>query len=187
MTIIAVTATDSLPTSTLWESPSTYQQLRSPVPKGLLRFDGNIDIPLLGSGDETNLTLSLLVPGGFAYLLRNFMMRISSDNLTNTFEVIGTGRYDRNGSEKVWFEVNSSGNFSNLAVKAQKIYVPAARTPKLLLTEPDGMTYRFADMASGGSAAGDAHWYTEFYIFELDQIDKWQVNSPLPVISHTSF
>lgn len=190
MSVIAVALTDVKPFPIYWSTPAYYSQLRSPIPGGLIVFGFTGAIPLLGAGDETNLKLTITLPDGYAYLLRNCRISIESDDLTNTFGVLGSGQYDRTPNptpQKSKFEMESSGNIIHEAVTAHKIYTPVRSTPKLILKPADSMTFRFSDMDSGGSAAGDCSWYMEFYVFGLDQVDKWEVNSPIPTISHTSF
>lgn len=190
MTIVTVSITDTIPVPTRWSTPITGAQINSAIPLGLVIFNGTAEIAAKQAGDETSINLNLIMPQGFAYLLRNAMVRIKSDDLVNEFEVNGLGRYTRSIPDTVencFFAMASPGNFSNQATTATKIYNPVVLSPKLLLRPADSLLFRFADVDSGATTAGDVAHYVEFYVFALDQIDRWQVNAPQPVISHTSF
>lgn len=189
MAIITNTTTDITPIATRWSTPVTGLQIQSAIPLGLLIFHGTVAIATKIAGNETNMQLTVTMPDGFGYLLRNSMIRIASDDLINEFELIGLGQYNRAlpPTFESLFNMISPGNISNQAAKATKLYTPAPLTPKLVLRPGDGITFRIADMDANETTAGDMTWFHQFYVFALDQIDKWQVNAPQPVISHTSF
>lgn len=195
MAVVPVAITDETPLAFRWEVTGQEQQLRSPIPLGLIVFAGTDAIPALVAGDETNYSLVLTMPGGAVYLPRNLMQRARADALDNKWDNNGSGDYSRpslrtpigtGGATRTFFNMTSPGEINASAISGQRIWVPGSGTPKLLLGPGDTLTFNFIDMA-GDSDAGDMDYYHEFYIFNLDQVDKWEINTPIPVISHVSF
>lgn len=190
MTVITVTCTNAEPVPVRWSTPPTNQQINSAIPLGLIIFSGTDAIAAKQAGDETSLILKQVMPDGFVYLLRNTELQIRSDDLVLEFDLVGEGIYNRQLPDTIQqpkFTITSSGKYSQLATKAVQMYTPDVLTPKLILRPADTLEYRIADMDSGATSAGDLFYYTEFYVFAIDQVDRWMVNAPAPVISHTSF
>lgn len=192
MAVVTVTVADDAPNPRYWAGPGQYSGNRSPIPRGLITYTGADAIALKGAGDETVYALTLTMPPNFAYLLRNLMVTMVSDDLTNNFNLIGKGSYA--GDSFAFSLVNppwnliSAGEFiEGAAVKASRIWVPGAGTPKLILQGGDRVAAELTDMDAGASTAGDMFYFYEFYVFDITQIDKWELNTPIPTISHTSF
>lgn len=188
MAIVTVSIADALPIATKWEMPANYEGIRSPIPRGIVTYSGTNPIATLSAGDETSYKLTLTMPPGFAYLLKTLHMRFISDDLVNNFNNIAQGFYGRAVDPiDTEFVIQTPGEAIIGAVVAFKLYGPIATTPKLLLLGDDTIGCRLADMDAGGSTAGDVLYYWQFYVFDVDQVDKWEVNTPIPTISHTSF
>lgn len=196
MAIIAVSVSDALPKPYRWAMPPEGQSLLSPIPRGFVVYSGSDSIPLLGAGDETNYNLTLTMATGFAYLPRNLVIRYTSDDLVNQFDNLGQGIYIRpsvvpgnvgSGSAGLTpFNIESPGEINQTASLGTRIWTPPQGTPKLLLQGGDTLLLFLADMA-GTSTAGDMEYWIDFYVFDVDQIDKWPIHTPTPVISHVSF
>lgn len=189
MAIITVVLTDSTPEATRWAMPATEQALRSPVPLGLIRFQATAEIATLVGGNQTSVAFSCAMPAGFAYLVRGVMWRFQSDDLDLSFDPQGRGWYNRVGLTNFDFNISSPGVIDLGAANATRIWTPDQGTPKVLLKGGDGFNARVQDMdvAADGATAGDVVQVAEFYVFTLDQIDKWEVNTPIPVINHSAF
>lgn len=189
MAVIPIALTDASPTLDIWETPETEDQLRSPIPKGVIRFDGTGAVALKGTNDETNLTIEFTMPDGYVYLPRFFTARYRSDDLVENFEANALAFYvfvtDANRSVSI--NLTSPGQFIEGAIQAEKIWVPGRGSPKLLMRPTDTFTAALADMDAGASTAGDLFWRGEFYCFEPNQVDKWQVHTPVPIINHAAF
>lgn len=189
MTVIAVTVTDATPVPTKWEMPLNYVGLRSPIPRGLLTYRGTSAIALLGAGDETAYRLNLEFPVGFFYLPKVLQLRYKSDDLVAQFNDRALGNYGGSGVQAN-FNMVSPGIVISLAVTGIQVWTPALATPKLFIqgrAGSTGQTFFASDMSSGGSTAGDMQYFMQYYVFDVDQVDKWEPNTPIPVISHTSF
>jgi len=191
MAVVTVAVVDSAPFATKWEMPNNYQGIRSPIPRGLITYQGSDAIATLSAGDETSYQLSTVMPPGFAYLPRNISLHFQSDDLVNNFGLNGLMIYNFVGqlsnARRPTYNLTSSGEAIGLAVIARKVWVPGTGTGKLLLTGGDSIVFQLSDMDSGGSTAGSLAYYIEYYVFDIDQVDKWEVNTPIPVIAHTSF
>lgn len=188
MAVVTVTVTDAAPIATKWEMPGNYEGLRSPIPRGLISYYGTDAIATLSAGDETAYKLTLTMPPGFAYLLKAIMLRFQSDDLVANFGLRGLMSYGRSGEpQSPAFTLVSPGEIIVLAVQSNIIWAPVATTSKLMMLGADVLELRLSDMDAGGSTAGDIKYFAQFYVFDVDQVDKWEVNTPIPVISHTSF
>lgn len=198
MAIITVTVADADPTPFGWELPPNPAQIRSPVPRGLIIFAGTVAIPTLVAGNETTYFLTTTMPDGFAYLLKNMEIDYVSSTLENGFDVNGHGFINRSNSPggsgagdpgRVRFNIQSPGNINVAAAVAVKIWTPIQGSPKVILRPGEDMQFYVQDMdaAQDGSVSGVMSYNVEMYVFDLDQIDKWEINTPTPVISHVSF
>lgn len=191
MTTVQVHIANSLPTRKAWEVPQENQQLRSPVPGGFITFKGVDDIPALDAANVTAYRLTLTMPNGFVYLIRTFDIRFQSDDLTNDFD--DNGSWTLSGPSFAGSFLQPSGNLLcpgeviNNAANSNRIWEPRAATGKYLLRAGDSVIIRLNDMSADASTAGDMAYFFQFYVFKVDQADKWELNTPIPVISHSSF
>lgn len=191
MAVISVTVTDAAPEMTKWEMPPEFLSLPSPIPRGILTFKGTSEIAILGTGDQTAYRLVVTFPSGFAYLPRMLELRFQADDLTNDFDNNGWGqwsgpRFLTQGTGP-GFNLTSPGETISAGTNANRFWEPTPNTPKLFQLFPDTLSLRVNDMSADASSAGDLSYWCEFYVFDVDQIDKFAVNTPIPVISHTSF
>lgn len=188
MTVITVNVADTNPRAVQWELPASPDVLRSPIPRGLNIFEGSNAIALLGAGDETSYRLTCTLPTGYAYIPRNYYVTYTSDDLVANFNVIGQGAYGVAGFDRgIEFNMISPGEMILGATLAQFTWLPGRGTQKPIMVGGDTFVVRLADMASGGSTAGDMVYMVEFYVFDVDQIDKWQINTAVPVTNYSSF
>lgn len=189
MTVIAIALTDVEPTRKLWETPPDPVALRSPIPMGTIKFQNSGAVAAKGANDETNLSLKLTMPSGYVYLPRFIETRFTSDDLVETYNANAFGHYVFASGDNsfITFNMTSPGQFIEGAIKAEKIWIPGLGTPKILMRPTDTLNFGFADMDAGATTAGDLFWAVELYVFNVDQIDKWEVNTPIPIIDHASF
>lgn len=190
MAVVTVAVTDSAPFDRRWSMPAGEEaSLRSPVPRGIITYNGTNAIATLSAGDETNFTLNTAFPTGFVYLLKSAVIRYLSDDLVCNFNNQGFGNYIRSitGNTNTLFNMSSPGEAIIGATQCLKIWVPAPGSPKIFMKAPDAIQFGFADMDAGGSTAGDMTWAIEYYQYDVDQIDKFELNTPIPIIEQTSF
>lgn len=188
MAVIPIDIVDSTPYARKWEMPQNYEGLRSPIPRGFITFSGSDPVATLGAGDETSYKLKVVMPEGFAYLPKVMHLRFVSDDLVAQFGNEGFAIYIRaEDTILCQFSIQSPGKTINQAVTGEQEYGPLATTPKLLLAGGDSIAFRLSDMSAGGSTAGDMLYFIQLYVFDVDQVDKWEVNTPIPTISHTAF
>lgn len=197
MAIISVVVTDAAPVPTRWAMPTSGQTNRSPVPQGLLTYSGKDAIATLAGGNQTSYSLAIQFPAGFAYLPRTILMRYSSDDLDISWDADGFLFADRpsvgasfaGSVAQTAFSCNSNGIWNRAAAFASRVWAPTAGSPKLIFQTGDELQVVLADIdvAADGATAGDMTYWIQLYVFNIDQIDNWEVNTPIPVISHTSF
>lgn len=172
-----------------WEMPEAPDALRSPVPMGVVQFEGSEPIAVKGTNDETNYKLVTVLPGGFAYLIKSATVAFVSDDLVNDFGNFGVMRYLLN-TAGITYAFDAPGeSFLGNAAKAARIYSISRGSAKLMLQPDAGHTidFRLTDMSADASTAGDVNYFIEFYQYAIGQVTKWEVNTPLPTLSHTSF
>jgi len=188
MTIRFTDVTDNIPTIRYWETPESPEALRSPVPMGVLTFNGTVEVVAKISNDEMVIRLTHEMPSGFAYLPRSISVRYDSDDLTNNYNDNGFMFYGGVPPGTTLWNLTSPGEFiGSGGADAIRVWTTTVGTPKILLQGGNTLGIRVADMAAGASAAGDFFWHHEFYQFQVQQIDKYEVNTPIPVISHVTF
>lgn len=197
MAVVTVTVADSEPTPQRWEMPPNPLVGRSPVPQGLLTYSGTDAIATLTAGSQTVYKLTLSLPPGFAYLPRIMLVLYSSDDTGQSWDADGFAKYLRPsiGSSSsgaignTIFTMHSQGAFTASATNATQLWTPGTGAPKLIIHGDDTLQVNLTDMdaAAAGQAAGDMSYWIEMYVFNIDQIDKWEVNTPIPTISHTAF
>lgn len=195
MTIVTKSVANNSPIPQQWELPTGPQVLRSPIPMGLVTFSGIDPIALKAAGDETSYILTLTMPKGFAYLPRYMVIRFSSDDLVAEWNLCGLGKYNRASRGEVgagdvgatYFQLKAPGSNTQLALYKNFIWVADSGTPKLMLQENDTLVMYLEDMDAGETTAGDMNYWIEFYVYQVDQIDKWEINTPIPVLNHAAF
>lgn len=189
MAVISISTTDATPKVRRWEMPAGPQGIRSPVPRGILCFNGTTAIASKLSTNVTNVRLIVQPPTGYVHLLKSFALRVASDDLSIDFGLFGTGSYSLASTAiNPHFNIVAPGiSFVTLATRANIIFVPTPDTPKFFLVDTDNIAFNVQDMSADASTAGDYFWNVELYQFDVDQIDKFELNTPIPVISSTSF
>lgn len=190
MAVVSVIETDTTPTIRRWEMPAGPQGLRSPVPRGILCFNGTQAYAAKITTNQTNIRVVLNFPTGYVYLAKSLLLRIVSDDLVNDFNLVGGGNYVLAAlSQNPHFNMECPGEvIVGLATQAAKIYGPTQySSPKYFINQNDAMGFNFADMSADASTAGDFIWNMEFFQYDVDQIDKFELNTPIPIVTSTSF
>lgn len=196
MTVVKVDIEGASPTARKWALPEQGDLLRSPIPRGRVTYHGIQAIALKAAGDITSFRLNLTMPTGFVYIPRTVYIRFVSDDLVAAFDLLGNGVFklgptgSTNGDVgKIIFNMKSYGisqNYSGTA-KANQLWVPPVGTPKVILAGGDTMEFVLTDDDSSESTAGDMTWGIEFLVFDVDQVDKWELNTPIQVMNQGYF
>jgi len=186
MAIVTINLTDTVPTIRRWVMPTGPATLKSPVPRGILEYRNTGAVAAKSAGDLTNLTLTLTLPVGYAYLIKSINIRFVSDDLVNRFNDNALGLYNVTGQD-TFFNLACPGEAIISAAVAARVWEPSNGTPKQMLQFPESVGFFFQDMDASASTAGDLLWTIEFYEYLVAQVDGWEVNTPLPTISASSF
>lgn len=188
MAVIQVVKTDALPFKKAWAMPPNPDSLRSPIPRGILTFEGSQAIALKAAGNITDFQLITTLPSGFGYISKSVSVKYVSDDLVNQFNVNGNSNVTLENGAAVSYPFTSPGNtLVGIGTRATKIYVPDRGTNKFILTPSDVVDWRIQDDHADESPAGDIFYFVEFYQFDIQQITEWEVNTPIPIISHTAY
>lgn len=186
MAVIPVTITDNNPEVQRWEMPANYDGLRSPIPRGILTYSlpAGTAVAALDAANQTFISLAMNFPTGFTFLPRSLSFMFISDDLTNDFNNNAFGFYSGFLGD---FNITSPGEVIAGATVARRIWTIAPGTAKLFIPGGAQVGAQFVDMSADASTAGDFFYFCKFYIFDVDQITKWELNTPIPTIPHSSF
>lgn len=190
MAVVPVFTTDATPDVSRWEMPANPDSLRSPIPRGIIKYDGTAAIPLKGAGDLTDFKLIITLPDGFAYLMKSAAIKMVSDDLTAQFNLFGsmTVNINKSAAAAVSYPFNAHGNtIFGSGTRAGTIFTPVVGTAKFILMSDDVLDFRLQDDHADETPAGDAFWHIELFQYDVDQVLKYEVNTPIPVISQASF
>lgn len=190
MAVIDLSVIDALPAVSRWEMPANPDALRSPIPRGIIKYDGTTAVALKTAGNLTAFKVVTTLPDGFAYLMKSAVIKVVSDDLVNLWDLFGalTVNIDKDAAAAVSYPFNAFGTaILGSGTRATKIFTPVTGTSKFILMSDDVVDFRLTDSDAAESPAGDIFWHIELYQYDVDQVLKYEVNTPIPVISQTSF
>jgi len=168
-----------------WAVPKGPVIDHTPVPRGLLIHQGQVAIAAKITTNETRALTTLTMNSSFAYLLRDMTLTISSDDEVMDFQAAARVSFSQNGTDPNG-ELFSDGIVRvGAALLAQRIYHPSVNFPKLLFGGPGSgdVTIDVGDVSTDASSAGDILFYASWFIYDLEQVRRWPINAPQPVIS----
>lgn len=166
----------------LWKIPPASRHTNSFIPRGIVTFEGSSSIAAKIAADQTRVQLTLSFSGSFCFALKNFSVRVTSDDQSNDFNNTGRVLFGASGLSA---ECVATGNtYADSTLKAQKIYtLPAGFGYPLMTGDTDDILVTLADVSADASSAGDVIWFVQAYMYDIEQCNNYQVNTPFPVIS----
>lgn len=180
MAIIAVNLADNGDSETLWAVPPNAQLDKSPIPRGIRHYHGTAPIAILGSGDQTAVTLSFTFPTRAVYLPRVITLKFASDDTTSEFDQFGTLRFTQNSGTIHSYVMRSEGiSRQGATLLAENIYRPLGRWREWINVGEDpvtGVQMSINDNSGDASAAGDVEWAADFWIYDIEQCNHYTVN-----------
>lgn len=188
MTVITVLSTDPGGTAMRWDVPADPQLNNSPIPRALRIYGGTLPIAALGTGDETNVIITLSFPTQFNYLPKSITLAFLSDDATSEFGNLGSMEYHPGGSTapgtRKAYVLQAEGQSFRSAALSEQIYRPLGTWRQWIMGNgADIIQLRIADMSMDTSAAGDVNWTADFWEYDIEQCLKWPVNTPIPQVA----
>jgi len=166
--------------------------LYSLIPRGIRRFFSTFTtVSAKPFNDQLDLFLTATLPVGFAYLLRSIVMRVAQDDADDwekTCEVLMTRAIPGQGVtsqvihlEATLFRVGSGTD--RIAVLARDADLSSFAGP-FWSTQPIAAALRLhmanVEAATADEGIVDAH--VEFYEYDLNQAQRYWINTPIPVL-----
>lgn len=183
MTVIAADTIDPGDETIRWEVPTDVILNNTPIPRGMRTYTGAGAVAALGANDETSVDITFTFPTAFNYLPRLLNISFVSDDLTTEFSNFGTLQYL--GSLTNLHPLLCDGAAFRAAVRSVQTFYPTGNWRRWI-NGPDGdvVDLFLADISGDTSTAGDVVWYAEFLEYDIEQCQKWPVNTPVPVFTN---
>jgi len=173
-----------------FERPPQPQTLWSAIPRGLQSFLWTGALDLIAVNDDALLNLNATLPPNFGYVM-------SGANLTVTMEAAGGGwadtanlnlqnffRAPRNESVGIasdWVQTMLGGSLDN-TTKQLVVSQPWPTAPIIGTSTTSGILIVFSTFNTAKIArpVGTLNAWMSFWQFDLEQIRKYPINSPIP-------
>ena len=178
------------PTYLPYERPSDPATLWTAIPRGLRGFI--VELGILAAkpvNDTETLALTATLPANFAYVMAEISLRLSQDvasdwqasytlNLQNWYQ----GFLGVSTNWNIFFDNNSGGTgapdtrgnpFRQPVIPTQPMWAPKGTSGILI-----NITTKNLQAAVG--AAGTISAYINFWEFDLEQVKKFPINTPIP-------
>lgn len=178
---------------TPYERPPQPLTLWSAIPRGLQSFLWTAQLDLIGVGDDALLNLNATLPPNFAYVMADCNLTITQSNA---------------GAEAVQWAITANLNLQNFYRASSTLSVglssdwpqdmvrwaqdDSRRTmsltqpwPRFPIIGSDGTTGVLINLSTFNNAqlaraVGTINGYISFWQFDLEQVRKYPINSPLP-------
>ena len=186
MAVISVTGSDSGADQVNHAVPGEPELNYSVVPRATRHYESTLSYAAKLAADQTRVEVTFNFPQNFYYLLKSLVVNVQSDDQTLDFNANGAILYALDHwSNNPQVPVISDGvYFHTSSLKSGRLYTPRD-TPRYFIDGPKGDQFiiQLSDTSSDASPAGDVIWYAEFWVFDVDQVNKWPINTAQPVFS----
>ncbi len=176
-----------------YERPPQYLTLWSAIPRGLQSFvvaSGTLDAKPVN--DDQVLSLTAILPPNFGYVFADFALQINQDraldwdnfaslNLQNFYRSAVVLSVALQMTVSLDFPVTGlNGDVRSSAEKPSAFGFPIIGTQG---TSGVQISITAANDNNTAAAAGTVNSYVSFWQFDLEQLRKYQINTPIPVNS----
>lgn len=160
---------------------------QSAIPRGEVRIQGSTSVAAAGVGDNQMISMTLTLPGSFAYVLMDFSAHVYGV-LATTFNFPQYQRlWIRSGSSfansKVFFDMGLNGAAGQSGANVSAVYQPIGRYKGLVVPEP-GQSVQLG-MNIYNTTANDNTYGIDLsgrlLQFDIAQANYFGVNTPDPV------
>ncbi len=178
---------------TPYERPPDIVALWSAIPRGMLSFTAFEALDAKALNDEALVTIPWVLPSNFAYVLESLHFSITQNraqdwsdrvnlNLQNfaRWGVVGLNGNYRRGFEASTQDVNTR-TITDIGGNEGITSFPTF--PLVNPETANGVAFNFNAFNNTATAAtaGTLHFYCNFWEFDLEQVRKYPINSPVPV------
>lgn len=172
-----------------YERPPQYQTLWSAIPRGLQSFIVDTQqLDLKAINDSQILNLKATLPPNFGYVMMDAMVNITQDRAVDWVSniVLNLQNYYRApvnisvGLSSTWVQEFPTGLSTVTRFMNRSQAWPAF--PIIGSSDTSGalVTFTANNTAAAAAAAGTVNAFVSFWQFDLEQIRKFPINSPLP-------
>lgn len=178
-----------------YERPPDPVALWTAIPRGLLQLTISAALDAKPVNDDALLTMLATLPPNFAYILADIHLSLVQNRATDWNDTVNLnlqnffrkGVVGLNGNYMMAFDVNAQD--SNTIVMHQgssRAGQGASKLPHFPLVALEGSSGVLINFSAWNnldtvSAVGTIDAYMTFWEFDLEQIRKFPINSPLPV------
>ncbi len=173
-----------------YERPPDPIALWSAIPRGLQSFFFAGSLDLISAGNNALLNLNSTLPVNFGYVMADAAVKLSMTGAgadwNRTFILNVSNFYRDSGNLGIvadWLqEMDASDNIGDS--KSMKQLYPWPTYPMVAPgTTGIGATMAMFNNAQTARSAGVFFGYISFWVFDLEQIRKYAINSPIPTHS----
>jgi len=181
---------DLTPDYVPYERPPEQFTLWSAIPRGLQSFIASVQLDAKALNDTALLNLNATLPPNFGYVLMDVNVSISQDtavnwsaifnlNLQQFYRATGSAVIGLNGNWVQEFNVNDA---FGVVGRALQVVQPWPSFPMIGTPTTAGILINMtmANPAAGAALAGTVNAYMSWWQFDLEQIRKFPINSPIP-------
>lgn len=177
-----------------YERPPQAQTLWSAIPRGLQSFvAANATLDAKGAGDIMLLNLKATLPPNFAYVLADIHCAIAQDE-ADDWDTVGTlnlQNYYRapqsvamSSTFMFGFEVGTFLNTTRVMTNSER----SSKLPAFPIIGTPGTSGALINVLLGNGSgnattAGAVNAFISFWQFDLEQVRKFPINTPIPVSS----
>lgn len=188
----------------LWAVPSLPAVQWSAIPRGEVLFQGSQVLPAIISDDEQLWTLQMVLPRGFCYRLVESRVSAFADDFT-TFEdyqyamkvTVTTDAPDVDDwsytmfstwlefRDKASYQSDFDGETNNQTMDFHPRLATTGMRDDIIIDAASGSAQLFLKWFNGDSTSSTAvltRWRFRALMYDQDQITKYPVNAPAPVI-----
>jgi len=178
-----------------YERPPQALTLWSAIPRGIFTLSSNAGLTTKPINDDFTVIINGTLPPNYGYVFESIHFSIQQDvagswgatvllNLQNFFRGLPVGI----NANLVFPFVNTdrSGTTSCIAFNSGSSGVGTSDVPTFPLVAPEGTSGVLTSFSgfnnqNPASSGGTLHYWLSFWQFDLEQIRKYPINSPLPV------
>jgi len=182
--IITNTTTVTAFTPTTWEIPGNID--RSQIPRGMITYQGVIPVAALLTSNTLSFRIILTMPINYFFALKSFYVSMQSDDGSIGFDNAGSITFGQAGSDVQQMILSRGIDFEYSNLRAHKSYALDAVGPYAFLdgSGGDAFTVVLSDTSGGDESAGDVSYVISFYQFDVEQMNKYAINTSMPVIRY---
>ncbi len=197
MAIITTTTTAPAVISTIHEVAPGAIQEGTTIPRGTALYAGILPVAALVATNQRAVVVNLTFGSSNVFLLKNLTFSYVADTVEeNSFVTAGVGKYHLSILDPIssadigpQFGLESPGSVGvGTTLESTRTWHLVNNWPRTFIHGETGdtMSFHFADPdpGAGGKVAGDLFFFGEFWIYDIEQVKRFPVHNPFPVVCY---